>query len=122
MEDEEEEEKLCLSDEDDAFVVEDGYLSEDEGIGGEMDIDETCSNSSAGAGETNMSPESGPGVDSSPLETLVRGSNRSGQTMLFTTLNVTMPSKKYWTRGDPSMLEFLKVTTLNTDKISLRNK
>lgn len=122
MEDDEDDDKGVLSDDEEGFIVKDGYLSEDEGMGTEMDIDETCSASSFSQTDAEPMDATAEASSTKNLESWIKSSAKSGQPVLFTKLEVMMPPSKNWAQGDAEMLESLKAIPLSSDKISLKKK
>lgn len=117
--DEEDEEENCeISDEDEAFIVEDGYLSEDECIEAEMEIDETCSNLSEKSIEFDRSRGLEAEFDWGKFENQTKQWIQTGQTSVFTSMTISETSMRTNTfRGDVSMLGSLEAISLSTEKI-----
>ena len=119
--DEEEVDERGWSDEDEAFVVKDGYFSEDEGLDGEMDLDEACSNGS------NTLPESQPlaaaeAMDLAAVSLRVKRAFKFGQAIAFSSLKISMPPRRDWIKGDPAMLTCLRGVRITDTKLSLKRK
>jgi len=99
--------------------VDDGHLSEDEGINAEMDCEDGTNSCGGDIQVTAPLPEQ---LDIGKIEGYMKSAVRPGQPVLFTTLSVSMPAKKDWTRGDPAVLELLKAVPMSKHKIVVPNK
>ena len=122
-EEDDDDDKCPLSDEDEAFIVEDGYLSEDEGNVGEVETDEAWSDSGNDpTAEEGVHEAKAEGAVVSQIEARMRHALKCGKPVIFTELDVTAPTNKDWIKGDATMLKTLKSIPLTTQKITLGKK
>ena len=122
-EEDDDEDKYQPSDEDEAFIVEDGYLSEDEGIEAEMETDEPLSDSgNEPTAEAGIHKAREQGVVVSQIEARMRHALKCGKPVIFTELDVFTPVNKDWIRGDAAMLKTLTSIPLTTQKITIHKK